>query len=128
MAANQAKEVTVKSVQVVPTRTVPQGLAAMLSFDPSGDVEAVAAKMNKAMSGVKSGEITVATRSVEIDGVTVRDGQVIGCSTANWSLRRSRWSRARWSCWKRRTPQGMKLSRCSTARTCLMRKPTASRM
>lgn len=78
MAANQAKEVTVKSVQVVPTRTVPQGLAAMLSFDPSGDVEAVAAKMNKAMSGVKSGEITVATRSVEIDGVTVRDGQVIG--------------------------------------------------
>jgi DAK2 domain fusion protein YloV len=77
MAANQAKDVTVKSVQVVPTRTVPQGLAAMLSFDPSGDVEAVAAKMNKAMSNVKTGEITVATRSVEIDGVTVKDGQVI---------------------------------------------------
>ena len=77
MAANQAKEVTVKSVQVVPTRTVPQGLAAMLSFDPSGDVEAIATKMNKAMSNVKTGEITVATRSVEIDGVTVKDGQVI---------------------------------------------------
>ncbi|MBI2333915.1 MAG: DAK2 domain-containing protein [Chloroflexi bacterium] len=77
MAANQARDVTVKSVQVVPTRTVPQGLAAMLSFDPSGDVEAIAAKMNKAMSDVKTGEITVATRSVEIDGVTVRDGQVI---------------------------------------------------
>ena len=77
MAANQAKDVTVKSVQVVPTRNIPQGLAAMLSFDPSGDVEAVAAKMSKAMSNVKTGEITVATRSVEIDGVTVRDGQVI---------------------------------------------------
>jgi DAK2 domain fusion protein YloV len=77
MAANQAKDVTVKNVQVVPTRTVPQGLAAMLSFDPGGDVEAVAAKMNKAMSNVKTGEITVATRSVEIDGVTVKDGQVI---------------------------------------------------
>lgn len=77
MAANQAKEVTVKSVQVVPTRTIPQGLAAMLSFDPGGDVESVAAKMSKAMSNVKTGEITVATRSVEIDGVTVRDGQVI---------------------------------------------------
>jgi len=77
MAANQAKEVTVKNVQVVPTRTVPQGLAAMLSFDPSGDVESVATKMNKAMSNVKTGEITVATRSVEIDGVTVKDGQVI---------------------------------------------------
>jgi hypothetical protein len=77
MAANQAKEVTVKNVQVVPTRTVPQGLAAMLSFLPDGDVEAIAEKMNKAMSGVKTGEITVATRSVEIDGVTVKDGQVI---------------------------------------------------
>jgi len=77
MAANQAKEVTVKKVQVVATRTVPQGLAAMLSFDPSGDVEAVAEKMNKAMSHVKTGEITIATRSVEIDGVTVKDGQVI---------------------------------------------------
>mgnify|MGYP001220220501 CR=1 FL=1 len=77
MAANQAKEVTVKSVQVVPTRTVPQGLAAMLSFDPDGDVEAVASKMNRAMNNVKTGEITVATRSVEIDGVIVRDGQVI---------------------------------------------------
>jgi hypothetical protein len=77
MAANQAKEVTVKNVQVVPTRTVPQGLAAMLSFDPSGDVEAVAAKMNRAMNNAKTGEITVATRSVEIDGVTVKDGQVI---------------------------------------------------
>jgi uncharacterized protein len=77
MAANQAKEVTVKNVQVVPTRTVPQGLAAMLSFLPDGEVEAIAEKMNKAMSGVKTGEITIATRSVEIDGVKVKDGQVI---------------------------------------------------
>lgn len=77
MAANQAKEVTVKNVQVVPTRTVPQGLAAMLALIPDGDIEAIAKKMNKAISSVKTGEITVATRSVEIDGVAVRDGQVI---------------------------------------------------
>lgn len=77
MAANQAKEVTVKNVQVVPTRTIPQGLTAMLSLIPDGDIEAVAKKMSKAMSGVKTGEITVATRSVEIDGVTVKEGQVI---------------------------------------------------
>ena len=77
MAANQAKEVTVKNVQVVPTRTVPQGLTAMLSLIPDGDIEAVAKKMSKAMSGVKTGEITVATRSVEIDGVSVKEGQVI---------------------------------------------------
>ena len=77
MAANQAKEVTVKQVAVVPSRTVPQGLSAMLSLQPDGELDSVAEKMTKAMSAVKTGEITVATRSVEIDGVTVKEGQVI---------------------------------------------------
>ena len=77
MAANQAKDVTVKQVRVVPSRTVPQGLAAMLSLIPDGDVDTVADRMTKAISNVKTGEITVATRSVEIDGVVVKDGQVI---------------------------------------------------
>ncbi|HJS17471.1 MAG TPA: hypothetical protein VJ785_01895, partial [Anaerolineales bacterium] len=77
MAANQAKEVTVKQVAVVPSRTVPQGLAAMLSLQPDGELEAVAEKMTKALDQVRTGEITVATRSVEIDGVKVESGQVI---------------------------------------------------
>lgn len=77
MAANQAKEVTVKEVYVVPSRTVPQGLSAMLALNPDGDVEAVAEKMNKALALVTTGEITMATRSVEIDGVTCEQGQVI---------------------------------------------------
>ncbi|NWG33926.1 MAG: DAK2 domain-containing protein [Chloroflexi bacterium] len=77
MAATQAKEVTVKQVAVVPSKTVPQGLAAMLSLQPDGEVEAVAEKMTKALSMVKSGEITVAVRNVEIDGVNVKEGQVI---------------------------------------------------
>jgi dihydroxyacetone kinase-like predicted kinase len=77
MAANQAKDVTVKQVAVVPSRTVPQGLAAMLALQPDGEVDTVAEKMTKALSLVKTGEITVATRTVEIDGVSVKDGQVI---------------------------------------------------
>ncbi|NOT06150.1 MAG: DAK2 domain-containing protein [Anaerolineales bacterium] len=77
LAANQAREVTVKHVAVVPTRTVPQGLAAMLSLIPDGELSVVAEKMSKAMSNVKTGEITIATRTVEIDGVNVKDGQVI---------------------------------------------------
>ncbi|NUQ85913.1 MAG: DAK2 domain-containing protein [Anaerolineales bacterium] len=77
MAANQAKEVTVKQVAVVPSKTVPQGLAAMLSLQPDGEVDSVAEKMTKALSLVRTGEITVATRSVEIDGVVVKEGQVI---------------------------------------------------
>ena len=77
MAANQARDVTVKKVAVVPSRTVPQGLAAMLSLQPDGELDSVCEKMTKALSVVQTGEITVATRSVEIDGVNVKDGQVI---------------------------------------------------
>lgn len=77
LAAEQAREVTVKDVVVVPSRTIPQGLAAMLSFNPDGELASIAEKMNRALKTVKTGEITVATRSVEIDGVQVEKGQVI---------------------------------------------------
>ncbi|HEX9840410.1 MAG TPA: DAK2 domain-containing protein [Anaerolineales bacterium] len=77
MAANQAKEVTVKQVAVVPSRTIPQGLAAMLCLHPDEELDSIAEKMTKALDNVCSGEITTATRSVEIDGVKVETGQVI---------------------------------------------------
>ena len=77
LAANQARDVTVKTVAVVPSRTVPQGLSAMLAHNPDGEVEAVAEKMNKSLASVVSGEVTIATRTVEIDGVNVETGQVI---------------------------------------------------
>jgi dihydroxyacetone kinase-like predicted kinase len=77
MTSNQAKEVTVKNVAVVPSKSIPQGLAAMLVHNPDGDLESVAGKMAKALASVKTGEITIATRSVEIDGVKVKEGQVI---------------------------------------------------
>jgi len=77
MAANQAKEVTVKQVAVVPSRTVPQGLAAMLSLQPDGELDSVAERMTKALESVNTGEITIAVRDVEIDGVECESGQVI---------------------------------------------------
>ncbi len=86
LAANQAKEVTVKNVHVIPTRTIPQGLAAMLALQPDGELDSVAEKMTKAYSSVKTGEITIATRTVEIDGVSVKDGQVIALLDGKLSL------------------------------------------
>jgi DAK2 domain fusion protein YloV len=77
MAANQAKDVTVKQVRVVPSKTIPQGLSAMLSLHPDEELDSVADKMTKALENVHTGEITTATRSVEIDGVKVESGQVI---------------------------------------------------
>jgi len=77
MAAKTAAEMTVKKVIVVPSRSVPQGLAAMMRLAPEGDLQEVANEMTRALDEVETGEITIATRSVEIDGVTVQEGQII---------------------------------------------------
>ena len=77
LAAQQAKDVTVKSVHIVPSRTVPQGLAAMMHLNPDGDLDAVVARMTRSIEDVVTIEITTATRTVEIEGVSVEQGQVI---------------------------------------------------
>jgi DAK2 domain fusion protein YloV len=77
LAAESAAELTVKQVAVVPSRTVPQGLAATLRLAPHGDFDSVVADMTAALEEVETGEITTATRSVDIDGVTVQEGQTI---------------------------------------------------
>lgn len=77
LAANQARDVTVKHVRVIESKTIPQGLAAMLQANPDGDLDKVADKMAKSLKYVITGEITTASRSVEIDGVNVKEGQVI---------------------------------------------------
>ena len=77
MAAKSAAEVSVKKVIVIPTVTVPQGLAAMLRLIPGQELESIASDMDSAIKEVESGEITTAVRDVEIDGITVKMGEII---------------------------------------------------
>ena len=77
MAAQSAAGMTVKKVAVVPSRSVPQGLSAMLRMEPGGNFDAVVQEMNQALGDVETGEITIATRSIEINGVKVNNGEVI---------------------------------------------------
>ena len=77
LAAKTAAEMTVKKVCVVPSQSVPQGLSAMMRLSPDGELEHIADEMTAALDDVETGEITTATRSVEIDGVSVQEGQVI---------------------------------------------------
>ncbi len=77
LAGKTAAELTVKKVAVIPTRTVPQGLAAMMRLIPDGDFESVVQEMTEAINEVQTGEITIATRNVELDGVEVQEGQII---------------------------------------------------
>ncbi|MEN8172613.1 MAG: DAK2 domain-containing protein [Chloroflexota bacterium] len=77
MASKAAADVTVKKAVVIPSRTVPQGLAALLNFVPDGDFDKIAASMEAALDEIETGEVTTATRSVEIDDVTVQEGEII---------------------------------------------------
>lgn len=77
MAAKSASELTVKKVTVIPTRTVPQGFSAMMRLVPDGDYDQVVNEMNTALEDVQTGEITIATRSVEINGVETVEGEFI---------------------------------------------------
>jgi uncharacterized protein len=86
LAAQQAKELTVKKVRIIPSRNIPQGMAAMMHLNPDGDLEAVAAKMVKSIEDIIAIEITTATRTVEIDGVSVEQGQVIALVNGRLAL------------------------------------------
>ncbi len=63
-----------KQVVVIPTRTVPQGIAAMLVLDPEGETEANAAAMDEARKNVRTSEITYAARDSDFDGFEIREG------------------------------------------------------
>ncbi len=78
LAAEAAGELSEKDVLVVRTRTAPQGISALLALDSGGTLEDAQEAMTDACDYVASGEIAVATRSVELDGVAVDEGQMIG--------------------------------------------------
>ena len=77
MAAQEAKKMSDKKVEVIPTKNVPQGLVACLCLNPEGNFDEIVAEMNDAIHEVDVGEITTATRSIEINGIKVKEGEVI---------------------------------------------------
>ena len=72
MAAEQAASVAPCGVSVIPTKTVPQGLAAAIAFNPEASVETNEQTMQAAAGAVKSGQVTYAVRDTSIDGVEIR--------------------------------------------------------
>lgn len=78
LAATQAKHLSPKRIEVVPSRTIPQGLAALLAFNYQSDLETNLRNMTAAAQRIRTVELTTATRSVKLNGVEVREGQRIG--------------------------------------------------
>ncbi len=126
LAAQQTASVTVKNVAVIPCSSVPQGLSAMLRLDPDGNMERMVKEMNEAIKEVETGEITVATRTVELNGVNVqrRPGNCAaewqtGCCPPPPSTRPA------WICWKRPAPTTANGLPCFMATISPARKSTA---
>ncbi|MBF1014472.1 MAG: DAK2 domain-containing protein [Lachnospiraceae bacterium] len=79
LAANQAKELTEdKNVVVIPSKTVPQGISAVINYVNDGDVEENTSKMTDALQYTKSGEVTYAVRDTAIDGKSISQGNIMG--------------------------------------------------
>ena len=77
MAAAQAAEIADRKVVVIPSRTVPQGISAMLSYDPDASVEDNTDAMNEALSAVCTGQVTFAARDSDFDGHKIKEGELL---------------------------------------------------
>ena len=79
LAANQAQSLTKdKNVFVIPTKTVPQGIAALINFVPDRPVEENASAMMEGIENVKTGQVTYAVRDTHIDDKDIHEGDIMG--------------------------------------------------
>jgi len=78
MAAEQTIRMTEKKVIVIPSKTVPQGITAMLNFDPEMDEESNITAMTDSLAGVTTMQITYAARNSDFDGRDIREGDYLG--------------------------------------------------
>lgn len=78
LAAEQVKELTTRNVKVIPTRSIPEGISAMLAFQPESTFDENEEVMKETISHVKSGQVTYAVRDTEISGKQIAEGDVIG--------------------------------------------------
>jgi len=77
VAASQIQSLTSKNVKVIPTKTIPQGISALLSFNYDMNLEKNASTMEEAMKMVKSIEITKSVRKSQINGMNIKKGEFI---------------------------------------------------
>ena len=83
MAANQARDLTEdKNIVVIPTKTVPQGITAVINFNPDEDAETNEATMLEEIKNVKTGQVTYAVRDTHIDDKEIHEGDIMGIGDA----------------------------------------------
>lgn len=78
MSAEQANDITDKNLIIIPTKSVPEGVSAVLAFDSASSIDENKENMLDAMSSVKSGSVTYAVRTTNVDGIDVKVGDIMG--------------------------------------------------
>lgn len=78
MAANQAKGISNKSIDILTTKTIPQGISALLAFNPENNIEENYKNMEEAIEKVKTGQVTFAVRDTEINNLKINKDDIIG--------------------------------------------------
>ncbi|WP_085508171.1 DAK2 domain-containing protein [Thalassobacillus devorans] len=78
MAAEQAADLAEDNVAVIPSKSIPQGMSALLAFNPDADLETNQQEMSGMMEQVKTGQITYAVRDTQIDGMTIEKDHFMG--------------------------------------------------
>ncbi len=83
LTANQVNSLSNKEIEVIPTKSIPEGIAAILAHNYDADLKTTALAMNKAKSAVKTVEITRAVRSTKINGLKIKKGNYMGLLNDN---------------------------------------------
>ena len=78
LSASQAQQMSEKRIYVIPSKSIPQGIAAMLAFNPDVDAETNVQRMTAALSSVKTGQVTYAVRDSSFDGMNIQKGDILG--------------------------------------------------
>ena len=78
MAATQAAEISDKDVRVIPTKSIPQGITCITMFNSEHEVDENEAALMEALELVKTGSVTYAVRDTEMDGIEIKEGNMLG--------------------------------------------------
>lgn len=78
MSAEQANDITDKNLIIIPTRSVPEGISAVLAFDANSSIDENKENMTEVISNVRSGSVTYAVRTTNVDGLDVNVGDIMG--------------------------------------------------
>lgn len=78
MAAEQAAEISEKDVRVIPTKSIPQGITCVTMFNSEAEVDENCEELMELLDTVKTGSVTYAVRDTEMDGIEIREGNMLG--------------------------------------------------